>query len=90
MDTEQAIVVWQQGYDKHTWNARLGDVYKLRVSPSIDAMNTIRYCAELCNVALDELAIETDLYSVDEAKRRAVYLAWRHNYALGDALMGVI
>lgn len=83
-------IEWKQGIDEHSWQAKLGDVYKLRVFPGFDGMNTIHYHAQVCNVALDELAAETFLPSVEVAQRRAVFLAWKHNSAVADALLEAV
>lgn len=80
-------IEWQQGLDEHTWNARIGDVYKLRVFPGIGLYNNIHYHAQVCNVNLDELAIETNLPTVEVAKQRAVFHAWEHNNAVSDTLL---
>jgi hypothetical protein len=87
-DEQNAVaVVWSQswGKDPHNWSANLGRIYKLRVFPEIKG-DAIVYCAQVSNIALDEIAAETDLSGTEAAKRRAVELAWDHNLKVYHAL----
>jgi hypothetical protein len=90
--TTTTAVLWTQGHDAHTWNARVGDIYRLRVVPVIgpNPYNAIHYRAELCNSSLSELAREDDLPTVEIAKQRAIYLCWRHNFDIGDMLLTLV
>lgn len=83
----QTTIEWEQGLDEHNWEARIGNVYRLRVFPGISALGVIHYRAQVCNVSLDQLAAELPLPDVATAKRRAIFLAWDHNNTVADVLL---
>lgn len=83
-------IEWKRLLDEHNWQAKIGDVYKLRVFPGIGAFDQIHYHAQVCNVALDELAVELRLPTVEVAKQRAVFLAWKHNADVSDTLLSAV